>query len=136
MKKVSLDTWIQLLGMVGLLGGLVFVGLEMRQSQQIAIAGQVQARNEAFLNLYLTMMGEDPTGRSLAASGYLGADLDPSSLTSAEYDVWYAIKSWQVMSLQNADNIEAIRVSNEATTSEETSWRIRATSFELGERAA
>ena len=62
MKKVSLDTWIQLLGMVGLLGGLVFVGLEMRQSQQIAIAGQVQARNEAFLNLYLTMMGEDPIG--------------------------------------------------------------------------
>ena len=32
MKKVSLDTWIQLLGMVGLLGGLVFVGLEMQQS--------------------------------------------------------------------------------------------------------
>ena len=102
MKKVSLDTWIQLLGMVGLLGGLVFVGLEMRQSQQIAIAGQVQARNEAFLNLSLTLMGEDPIGRSLVASGHLGANRDPSSLTSAEYDVWYAIKSWQVSSLQNA----------------------------------
>ena len=44
MKRVSLDTWIQLLGMVGLLGGLVFVGLEMQQSQNIAIAGQAQAR--------------------------------------------------------------------------------------------
>ena len=43
MKQVSLDTWIQLLGMVGLLGGLVFVGLEMRQSQIIAIGNQVQA---------------------------------------------------------------------------------------------
>ena len=30
MKKVSLDTWIQLLGMIGLLGGLVLVGLKMR----------------------------------------------------------------------------------------------------------
>ena len=40
MKKVSLDTWIQLLGMVGLLGGLIFVGLEMKQSQLIALAGQ------------------------------------------------------------------------------------------------
>ena len=40
MKKVSLDTWIQLLGMVGLLGGLIFVGLEMRQSQRIAMAAQ------------------------------------------------------------------------------------------------
>ena len=89
--------------MIGLLDGLVFfVGLEMRQSQQIAIAGQVQARNEAFLNLYLTLMGEDPIGRSLVASGHLGANRDPSSLTSAEYDVWHAIKSWQVSSLQNA----------------------------------
>ena len=44
--KVSFDTWIQLLGMVGVLGGLVFVGLEMQQTQQIAIAGQVQARTE------------------------------------------------------------------------------------------
>ena len=39
MKKVSLDTWIQLIGMLGILGGLVFVGLEMKQSQIIAIGG-------------------------------------------------------------------------------------------------
>ena len=38
MKKVSLDTWIQLLGMIGLLGGLVFVGLELQQNQTIALA--------------------------------------------------------------------------------------------------
>ena len=44
MKKVSLDTWIQLLGMFGLLGGLVFVGLEMRQSQRIALADTEQQR--------------------------------------------------------------------------------------------
>ena len=44
MRKVSLDTWIQLLGMLGLLGGLVFVGLEMRQSQTIARATQQQDR--------------------------------------------------------------------------------------------
>ena len=44
MKKVSLDTWIQLFGMVGLLGGLIFVGLEMRQSQIIALGAQQHAR--------------------------------------------------------------------------------------------
>ena len=46
MKRVSLDTWIQLVGMLGVLGGLVFVGLEMRQSQLIAIGAQQQARAE------------------------------------------------------------------------------------------
>ena len=100
--KVSFDTWIQLLGMLGVLGGLVFVGLEMRQSQQIAIGGQVQARNEAFLNLYLSMLGEEKIGRSLTASGYLAPLRDPTELSEDEYDVWFTIKSWQVMSLQNA----------------------------------
>ena len=32
--------------MLGLLGGLVFVGAEMQQSQRIALAAQVQARAE------------------------------------------------------------------------------------------
>ena len=50
MRKVSLDTWIQLLGMLGLLGGLVFVGLEMRQSHRIALAAQHQARSEMFMD--------------------------------------------------------------------------------------
>ena len=49
--KVSFDTWIQLLGMLGVLGGLVFVGLEMHQSQQIALAAQQQARTEIFTGI-------------------------------------------------------------------------------------
>ena len=53
MKKVSIDVWIQLLGMLGVLGGLVFVGLEMRQSQLIAIGAQVQARTELRAQLQL-----------------------------------------------------------------------------------
>ena len=44
MKKVSLDTWIQLLGMLSVLAGLLFVGLEMRQSRRIAIRAQQQTR--------------------------------------------------------------------------------------------
>ena len=55
MKKVSLDTWIQLLGMVGLLGGLVFVGLEMQQNQTIALAAQANARTEMLLSRSLVI---------------------------------------------------------------------------------
>lgn len=48
MKKVevSFDTWIQLLGMLGVLGGLIFVGLEMRQNYEIALGNQHQGRTE------------------------------------------------------------------------------------------
>ena len=48
MKRVSLDTWIQLSGMIGLLGGLIFVGLEMQQNQRIALAAQQTSRVELF----------------------------------------------------------------------------------------
>ena len=51
MKRVSLDTWIQLSGMIGLLGGLIFVGLEMQQNQRIALAAQQTARVELFSNM-------------------------------------------------------------------------------------
>ena len=56
MKKVSLDVWIQLLGMIGVLGGLVFVGMEMQLSQRIAIAGQVQARTQMNVDRLLSPM--------------------------------------------------------------------------------
>ena len=48
--QVSFDVWIQLLGMLGVLEGLVFVGLEMQQSQRIALAAQHQARTEMFMD--------------------------------------------------------------------------------------
>ncbi len=38
MKKVSADTWLQFLGMSSVVASLVFVGLEMQQTQRIARA--------------------------------------------------------------------------------------------------
>ena len=55
-KKVSLDTWIQLLGMIGLLGGLVFVGLELQQNQTNASASQVQARTNNTSDVFIAPM--------------------------------------------------------------------------------
>ena len=51
MKKVSIDVWIQLIGMLGIFGGLVFVGLEMRQSQQFALAAQQTARMQVWTDM-------------------------------------------------------------------------------------
>ena len=44
MRKIDIQDLIQLLGMIGVIGSLVFVGLEMRQSQTIARATQQQDR--------------------------------------------------------------------------------------------
>ena len=49
MKKVSIDVWIQLFGMLSVVAGLIFVGLQMTQTQRIALASQERAR-AAILN--------------------------------------------------------------------------------------
>ena len=51
MKNVRVDVLIQLVGMLGLLAGLIFVGLEMRQSQIIALSAQQQSRTEMFTGI-------------------------------------------------------------------------------------
>ena len=53
MKREVVQDVIQFLGMIGIIGSLIFVGLQMQQTQQIAIAGQVQARAEMRLNRIL-----------------------------------------------------------------------------------
>lgn len=52
--KVRLEVWIQLIGMLRVLGGMVFVGLEMRQSQLIALGSKVQASTELRIQMQLT----------------------------------------------------------------------------------
>ena len=42
MGKIAIEDFIQGLGMVGIIGSLIFVGLEMQQSQRIAVASQQQ----------------------------------------------------------------------------------------------
>ena len=49
MTRVSIENLIQLLAMIGIIGSLIFVGLEMRQSQIIALAAQSQARASMLL---------------------------------------------------------------------------------------
>ncbi len=44
MASERFNYWLQILGMVGIIGSLVFVGLQLKQSQEIAIANQYQAR--------------------------------------------------------------------------------------------
>ena len=97
MKKVSLDTWIQLLGMVGLLGGLIFVGLEMRQSQRIALAAQVQARAEMQTDRLLSSIEGNIDGYTL----FTDANYSFTALTEEEKQVAILLHQWKGVMLEN-----------------------------------
>ena len=99
--KVSFDTWIQLLGMIGVLGGLVFVGLEMQQSQRIAIAGQIQARNQAVMDFDIALLtAEDRVSRQTLSIPF--TEMDPATMTEEQREIRRYSLSWQTYSLQNA----------------------------------
>ena len=94
MKKVSIDTWIQLLGMLSIVAGLVFVGLEMQQTQRIALANQQQARTELITDMMLVDM--ELVG-DFGASGQIDTDwesMNPQQKSLRETRQRYL---WQVL---------------------------------------
>ena len=50
---MPLEKIMDYLGTLGIIGSLIFVGLELQQSHTIALAGQIQARNQMAADLLL-----------------------------------------------------------------------------------
>ena len=53
--RIDNNILVQVMGMFGIICSLIFVGLEMRQTQKIAIAGQQQARSALGNTVILSM---------------------------------------------------------------------------------
>ena len=87
MRNINRDTWIQLVGMLSVVAGLLFVGLELRQSQRLALAGQQQQRavmTSDWLHS-ITEQGEDLY--SLISSDY--SSLSDQQKKLARNIVWF-----------------------------------------------
>ena len=49
MLSEKVNDWLQIAGMTGIIGSLIFVGLQLKQSQDIAVSNQYQARLDSVL---------------------------------------------------------------------------------------
>ena len=65
MDSAKLNDWMQVVGIFALVASLVFVGLQMKQSQEIAIADQYQARADAAQNMYMSVLESGTSFESL-----------------------------------------------------------------------
>ena len=54
MDAAKLNDWLQVIGLFGVIAGLAFVGLQMRQDQKIAMSTAYQARAETTIELLLS----------------------------------------------------------------------------------
>ena len=73
MKKLEINDLIQIAGMFGIIGSLIFVGLQMKQTQTIALGEQIQARNQMLLDSQLIFLSDEHIGRELVAGSDVAA---------------------------------------------------------------
>ena len=91
MKKISLGTWIQLIGMLSVVAGLIFVGIEMRQTQRVALAAQQQQRAATLIEIIGTF---SEANSPLSWLDFVSEDFDVSEENSralgenAAYQLW------------------------------------------------
>jgi hypothetical protein len=93
MKKVSLDVWVQLVGLLSVVAGLVFVGFEMRQSQQIALASQQQERASLVTEIIGTFAEVDPP---ISMLDYLDGNIDFSDPDTRAVVETFIYRMWMV----------------------------------------
>ena len=93
MKAVSLDVWVQLIGLLSVVAGLAFVGFEMRQSQQIALASQQQERAALVTEIIGTFSEIDPP---ISMVDYLKEDIDISNQDRRAILETFVYRMWMV----------------------------------------
>jgi len=102
--EISFNAIANFLGVVGIIGSLIFVGMELRQTQIIALGNQIQQRANMQADFILANLEDTDIGRQLLAAQRKGDPLnamDPNTLTDEEFEVLNLIHEWRVNSIQN-----------------------------------
>ena len=97
MKREVMQDLIQFLGMIGIIGSLIFVGLQMQQTQRIAIAGQVQARAEMAVDRILSGLEGNLDAIRLAN----GDNYDFEELNEEEQMIARQMYAWRGIMFEN-----------------------------------
>jgi hypothetical protein len=108
----SMANITNLLGMLGIIGSLIFVGIEIRQNQQIAMASQLQARNTALMAFYAAPLEGSAIALRLMEGG-IEPEIDWSN--DEERVTLIAIVRVRVLSLLNGYNQYNSGLIDEAT---------------------
>ena len=100
-RIIALADITNVLGMLGIIGSLIFVGIEVQQSQTIAIASQLQSRNDALMSFYSTALEGNDIALKLFEGGLI-PDIDWSN--DEERATLIAIVRVRIISLLNSFN--------------------------------
>ena len=96
MDSAKISDWLQVVGMFGVIASLIFVGLEMRQTQRIALSEAYQTRTE-IERANIMDSASLPEFRSAIAKLNAGADdeLTPEELLVLQWSMASAVTLWE-----------------------------------------
>ena len=96
MDQKKLSDWLQIVGLFGVIASLLFVGLQMKQSHEIALSATYQARAQLAVDQNLASSG-NPEFTSATAKLYSGEidTITPEELVALEYSFAAAVSSWE-----------------------------------------
>jgi hypothetical protein len=104
MKSTSWKDIAELIGISAIVGSLIFVGLQMKQSHEIAISAAYQARTDTSLGLRQTPFESDIL---LAAWTKVlhdpAADLEPQEYTALQFYFWSEMAYLENMHFQHVN---------------------------------
>jgi hypothetical protein len=86
MQNDRLNDWLQIVGMAAIVASLIFVGLQLKQSQDIAIAAQYQARSDSLREQFSAILESEP-GLRVIGTDFL-ADIQSRQELPAEFKTW------------------------------------------------
>lgn len=108
MDSAKLNDWLQIIGLFGVMASLLFVGIQLRQDHQIALANTYQARaatsieafhmraaNPAALSAELRALGKDPNAP--VTRSFAGDVETMGTMTELEFRAgsFVAVATWQ-----------------------------------------
>jgi hypothetical protein len=99
MRMIALSDITNILGMLGIIGSLIFVGVEMKQSHTIAMAAQIQDRYSMISNYHIALMTEGEVARDLIRRNIFTLDYD--ALNPDEQSVFIQIRNFYVNQYQS-----------------------------------
>ena len=96
MKARKLEDWLQIIGLFGVIGSLIFVGLQMKQDREIALSEIWQARTAAVVEQSSTLASNESAMSAFAKvrSGRL-AEVTPIEEEAGRYVTWSWMYLWE-----------------------------------------
>lgn len=117
MNMDRLSSWLQIAANVGILGGLVLVGLQLKQNSEVLQAQMLSAESQSVIDQEMQIIGEQ------GAAAWVSAMTDPTNVSLEHHRImeaiyWSAVETWrhieELETLGLADVDPRDRVSDEA----------------------